>query len=221
MREIFGKMCPISRQNFFGNGCAYFDLYWCWRYDGLSGGQSGTSRVLLVILSVGWGKGRCDKDKVLLWCPCKRVKNSLTCCCQAVHNGMKREFIVTKGVGILEGYSCWLRPDYLDQIYVERGRVACARGASSDRDCASGLRRCACKPRARPLGAGDHRALWSMRSATGARLYRYSILEQGAARRDPGAGTTTRVLFACARLHRALCCAGWLRLRDTQRSATP
>src|SRR5437868_8863258 len=194
-------------------------MYWRCRCDGLTCGQSGTSIVFLIILSVGWEKGRCNRDKVLLY-PCKRVKNSLTCCCQTVHNGMKRGFIVTEGVGTLEGYSHWLRPDYLDQIYGEREAVACARGASSDRDCASGLRWCTREPRAGSPGAGDHRALRSIRAATGARLYRYGILEQGAARRDPGAGTTTRVLFACGRHHRALCRAGWLRLRDTQRPAT-
>src|SRR5437660_9590465 len=32
-------------------------MYWWCRCDGLSGGQSGTSRVFFVILSVGWEKG--------------------------------------------------------------------------------------------------------------------------------------------------------------------
>src|SRR5207237_10768086 len=105
-------------------------------------------------------------DEVYAVSTCK-VVILLTCCCHTIHNSMKREFIVTEGVGTIEGYSHWQRADYLDQIYVEREAVACARGASSDRDCASGLRRCTREPRAGPLGAGDHRALRSIRAATG------------------------------------------------------
>src|SRR5579872_6580881 len=29
-----------------------------------------------------------NRANVLLWCPCNRLKNSLTCWCQTVHNGL-------------------------------------------------------------------------------------------------------------------------------------
>jgi len=45
-RDFWENISDFAR-DFLGSGWAYFDMYWCWWCDGLSGGHSGTSRVFL------------------------------------------------------------------------------------------------------------------------------------------------------------------------------
>ena len=55
-----------------------------------------------------------NRAKVLLWCPCKRLKNSLTCWCQTVHTGLNAFIeIVLLEPGFL---FCSLRRSHLSSV---------------------------------------------------------------------------------------------------------